>query len=94
MKKEKFKKLKNEILDNFNFKKVAKAMKAVNWTYSPNNNKVPDADYLKKFAGDLLDSVYESKIVECGGFRAKLTKHKLSLKFIFEIYEVCDDDIK
>ena len=86
MKKEKFKKLKSEILNNFDFKKVAKAMKAVNWPYAP-ICKVPDADYLKKFAEELLDSVYENKIVECGGFRAKRTKHKLSLKFIFENYE-------
>ena len=93
MKKEKFKKLKNEILDNFNFKKIAKAMKAVGWVYAP-ISKVPDADYLKEFADELLDSVYENKFAECGGFRAKRTKHKLSLKFVFEHYEVYDDDDK
>lgn len=91
MKKEKFKKLKNEILNNFDFKKVAVAMNAVNWPYAP-IKKVPDADYLKEFAEELLDSVRENKIVECGGFRAKRTKHKLSLKFVFENYEVYDDD--
>lgn len=91
MKKEKFKKLKKEVLKNFDFKSVSKAMQAVNWIYAP-IERVPDEEYLRKTAENLLDSVFENRFAETGGFRAKRTKHKISLKFTFEQYEAYNND--
>jgi hypothetical protein len=91
VKKEKFKKLKKEVLKNFDFKSVAKAMQAVNWIYAP-IERVPDEEYLRKTADDLLDSAFESRVAATGGFRAKCTKHKLSLKFTFEQYGAYNND--
>jgi hypothetical protein len=67
-------KLKSEIIADFDFEKVHKAMVAVDWKYSLPVPHIPDVDELKQIAEMLLDRVLlsGSGSARTGGFEAWL----------------------
>lgn len=77
----KFQKWSKDIMGNFDFDKVHKTMKLLNWKWA--NIGVPSISEIKKNAKYVMNRAYELESGYCatGGFEAKVTKHGLSLKF-------------
>lgn len=80
------------ILRTFDFNKVQKIMKNLNWTWC--TETVPTITELTQHATDLLNKCYDRKFhfTFSGGFEARYNKYKdgdvLSLRFIVEQREV------
>ncbi len=82
-----------DILDEFDFQKVQKAMEALDWNYFDSVDKVPTIGELRKMARGLLNHVYSADpspndMAGSGGFEATrymdigdATKY-LALKFV------------
>ena len=73
------------IVANFNFRKVAKTMKALKWEWY--GEGVPGIGRLKEFSRFLLKEAVEHPghecSISCGGFRVEKKKNNiLSLQFI------------
>ena len=84
----------NNVLDSFDFVKVQKAMKAVNWTWATCNG-VPSIRALMAKAEDLLWQVLnndEMQNISTGGLTAELYDDVLSLTFTFEETEAYVDN--
>ena len=90
----------DEVMDNFDFNKVAKAMKALGWVWATTQFDVPTESDIRKQARDILNNVYDSSIrtgEDCtrgtGGFEATymLDYKMLSLKFIVSSWEAGGD---
>lgn len=82
-------KLIDEVLDNFDFDKVKKAMDALNWIWIGCDG-VPAIYDLRKQSRRLLKDAIEKNLslVSTGGFRAGYNDNILSLDFIVtEWYE-------
>ena len=84
-----------QIMDNFDFEKVHKAMVALEWEwyFGLDGSRIPSVGALKKRAGELLSNV-DDLICEgdtitssSGGFEAKYVDGCLSLSFIVEEWE-------
>lgn|SRR5512133_1040231 len=81
-----------DVIDNFDFKKVRKVMKALNWCWvGRDDNKPPSKDELRVIAIDVLSDVvkdYNSSkkrsFSGTGGFEAVASKQCLSLMFVVE----------
>lgn len=79
------------IMANFNFMKVAKAMKQMDWKwfvgYANGNpveiDEVPSEDRIRKKALDLLQEM-RGNYISSGGFVATRDKYGLHLKFVVE----------
>ena len=77
-------KLIDDIMDNFNFNKVRKVMKHLNWKWALSENGVPEVYELKETARRLLNEcLYEmimhgedSWSIATGGFAARATNYK------------------
>lgn len=89
---EKFQSLIDDVMDNFDFHRVHKVMKFLNWKWAFAEDGVPEVWELKKEARRLLsDCLYEmikhgedNWTIATGGFRVKATNYKDS--------DVEDDD--
>lgn len=78
----KFHKWVENIMDEFDFDRVHKTMRLLNWKWA--GVGVPDITEIRKCAIYILNSAYQSESGHCatGGFEAKVTKHGVSLKFV------------
>lgn len=78
----KFHKWVENIMDEFDFDRVHKTMKSLNWEWR--DKGVPDITEIRENAIYILNRAYESESGYCatGGFEAKVTKHGVSLKFV------------
>jgi hypothetical protein len=86
----------DEVMDNFDFGKVANVMLALNWVWATTKYEVPEEAEIRKHARTLLTLTYENAIkvgrgytVGTGGFEANYDiDHKmLSLKFVASSWE-------
>lgn len=87
----------NEIVENFKWEKVHKAMEALNWTWHDSEGKTPSIGSLFKCATDLLHRAYDGAEesqsdwgVATGGFYARAfvdeeTKEVIELRLAFEV---------
>jgi hypothetical protein len=81
-----------EILINFDFEKVLKVMKGLNWEYY---DGPVDLVRLKERAAELLHKVEKQKpgyAVIAGGFRADKNVGGIELSFILESWEAYEED--
>lgn len=76
----------SEILDNFDFEMVHKAMIALEWNwYMGGGLGIPSVNTLKQEAGRLLSDVLAKKTtISSGGFSAGYDDGGLVLRFILE----------
>lgn len=77
----------NEIMDNFDFRRVYKVMKFLDWAWHLDGKmEVPTESDIRRHARELLERLYQENLycVECGGFRATKSNGDLSLSFILE----------
>lgn len=83
----KFNKWIEEIMDEFDFNKVHKTMKLLNWKWR--DIGVPDIGEIRRNARYIMNRAYESESKYCaiGGFEAKVTKHGICLKFIISEWD-------
>ena len=83
------------ILDEYDFHRVQKAMEALNWIWFSSEGEIPSIGELRRQARSLLEDVYYHTpspfyMVATGGFEATRTMETgdlnkyLSLKFIVE----------
>jgi hypothetical protein len=86
----------DNIMDNFNFDRVEKAMKATNWTWGGAENGIPTQSELRQRARSLLKEVSTKNVTEdsfrwyiaTGGFKAtKYYDGELELEFIMASWE-------
>lgn len=85
----------DEIMDNFDFAKVEKAMHALEWQWGHRDSMhYPDVPELRKFAHDLLKSVLAKGLCgsTTGGFRVTNEGGELMLSFNVAEWYVCDGD--
>lgn len=91
-----------DTLESFDFDKVHKVMKMLNWKWVSNeiggDEAIPSTYRLIKRAEELLRKVAtvannkETAISGCGGFVAEMSDGILSLSFILESSTTYDDD--
>lgn len=74
------------ILEEFDFGRVQKAMKALNWKYWTSDFKeyIPDIQELKKTAKECLEHAIKRNFSESGGFLATHEFGVLNLYFVLE----------
>lgn len=77
----------DEIMDNFDFEKVAKVMEGLNWGWvnSETDLKIPDVSELRKQARRLLTTALkENTSIATGGFKVTYLKDEkfLHLEFV------------
>ena len=74
------------ILESFDFGRVQKAMRALNWKYSTTDFKeyFPDIQELKKTAKECLEHAIKRNFSENGGFLATHEFGVLNLYFVLE----------
>lgn len=74
------------ILESFDFERVKKAMKALNWKYRTSDFKeyIPDIQELKKTAKECLEHAIKCNFSETGGFLATHEFGVLNLYFVLE----------
>jgi hypothetical protein len=86
------------VLNEFDFKRVRKAMKMLNWVWFP-INKVPTIKQLKEYARNLINQAVENPqshcIIGCGGFEVEKWDEDewITLRFILEQVDATNDDI-
>lgn len=90
----------DEVMDQFDFVKVVKAMKALDWRWATTAGMVPLESELRQQARKLLGLAYEGAIefnvspymTGTGGFEATYSKEydNLGLKFIVASWETGD----
>lgn len=76
-----------EIMDNFDFEKVRKCMKALGWNWETCHNGTPEVRDLRRGARKVLTAAAEKKnnVVGCGGFWAENDQDNcLTLRFVVE----------
>lgn len=90
----------DEVMDNFDFSKVAKVMKATDWVWVTTQYEVPEESEIRKRVRELLNVAYDGAIrkeedylIGTGGFEATyaLDCKLLSLKFILSSWEAGGD---
>ena len=92
-------KLIKAVMDGFDFKKVHKAMKALNWEWylgvdqhGKANMGIPSLQTIKNKAIGLLSEAYEEKTqVSTGGFWAEYDGETLLLEFVVSMSEESSD---
>ena len=74
------------ILEYFDFERVKKAMKALNWKYCTSDFKeyIPDIQELKNTAQRCLEHAIKHQLSETGGFLAVHSGGVLNLYFVIE----------
>ena len=75
-----------DILEEFDFERVEKAMKVLHWKYSTSDFKeyIPDIQELKKTAKECLERAVKFQSSENGGFLATNSGGVLNLYFVLE----------
>ena len=83
----------NEIMENFDFKKVAKVMKKLDWVWYHDNNfrGIPDLDTIEKHARQRLFEAIGNGYSSSGGFVAKYSDSNLSLTFEIDSWS-CENE--
>lgn len=78
----------DNIMDNFDFSRVLKAMRALNWEWgSCGTEHEPDETELRREARRLLKFAWDhSTTFSCGGFWAYIDAGVLSLHFTIEYF--------
>lgn len=93
--KNKYKSQVREILKRFDFKKVRKAMVALEWSYAYTGDRVPSVKELRHTATEILIDVANDKkkssFIGTGGFIAR--KENGFLALAFEVEE-CNTDLR
>lgn len=80
----------DEVMDNFDFGRVVKAMKAMDWEwFNGNGMSVPDEARARTCVRDLIKTLQEDK--ECnftatGGFNVSYKEGELNVKFVLDEY--------
>jgi hypothetical protein len=84
----------DEIMDHFDFARVAKSMKALGWHWGRGAEKrIPEESELRTEARRILRIAIETKSrISTGGFEASCSVYSLSLKFILYEWEAFTDD--
>ncbi len=84
----------DEIMDHFDFAKVARAMKSLGWYWGMGANRhIPDQSELRTEARRILRMAIDAECsVSTGGFYASCSAAGLSLKFILHDWEAYTDD--
>lgn len=84
----------DEILDEFKFQRVHKAMLALDWKWAP-ANETPSIEELRAEAKRLLNELVNSKFKELssGGFTAYMHDGVLGLRFEIWAIEVAEQGI-
>ena len=79
----------DEFMDHFDFTRVARAMKSLQWFWVRNGQKkIPEEYEIRAEARRILRmAIDEKSIVSTGGFVAELCSDGLSLKFVLHDYE-------
>ena len=92
MMKNKYIKQIDHIIQEFDFKRVYKMMKAVNWKYS-NPAGVPSIDRIKGVARSMLETCVRDNnlFASTGGFTAIKRRGKLDLVFGVDSLTIMDD---
>ena len=89
----------DDLIDNLDFKRIRKAMKALDWRYF-DSDECPSTYRLKEVAKGLLTEVY-GKVrmgkqnkwsIGSGGFQAKAERHKKSGKIYLSIMFVIEEE--
>lgn len=80
------------IMDNFDFHKVYKVMKYLNWAWFDYKTKeyyIPDEGTIRKHARNLLKELFEKSLysIATGGFYAEKIEDCISLKFVLTSWE-------
>lgn len=76
-----------EIEREFNWNRVYKTMKLLDWTWASVGG-IPDVSNLKMYARELCETAYRKQTsVGTGGFMATYGKYALTLEFTLEIWE-------
>jgi hypothetical protein len=81
----------DEVMDCFEFEKVAKTMAALEWSWG---DGVPELHEIKKYARKQLKCALERGYTKCGGFLATYKDNILELSFIVENWDAdreCED---
>lgn len=79
-----------QIVENFDFEKVAKVMAFLNWGWSMGNDMkkglaIPDKNFLIEDCYEKCREVYETgKSYHSGGFEIDYNQYGLSMKFVLE----------
>lgn len=86
--------MQDEIMDNFDFERVHKAMIALDWQWHSTNG-VPDRPDLRRHARKALRDCVERNIGTNGGFHVSIDRNEgvLSLSFIVEEWDAYKDEI-
>ena len=84
----------DEIMDHFDFGKVARAMKLLEWYWGMGASRhIPDQSELRTEARRMLRVAIDRKTSICtGGFYASCSTDGLCLKFILHDWEAFTDD--
>jgi hypothetical protein len=84
----------DEIMDHFDFAKVARAMKTLGWHWGIGEFRhIPDQSELRTEARRMLRMAIDQKAsVNTGGFYASCSSNGLCLKFILTDWEAFTDD--
>lgn len=96
-----FRYLAQGVLDNFDFEKVYRVMKLLDWEWSFNDHEdyqkasrgIPSVQTLKKRVLELLQTAYDSKHnINTGGFYVEYDNGHLCLSFCIEGFHTSDID--
>lgn len=81
----------DDIMDNFDFNKVAVCMKALNWGWHSLEGNTPNYFEIKTFARNLLK---RKESVATGGFEVKVDKEEgyMSLKFVLTDWDSYEEE--
>jgi len=82
----------DEVMDWFDFRKVAKAMAAVEWWWWNAANGVPTEAELRQSARHKLQLAIECGYCGSGGFEAKYEEGVLTLDFVLATHTSGDSD--
>jgi len=75
----------NEIMDWFNFNKVAKAMKALDWTWASTGLEPPHEGQIREMARNLLIRACDDWHCATGGFVARCDEETGDLTLEFHV---------
>jgi hypothetical protein len=87
-----------EVIANFDFEKVHKAMYALKWTWwnSKSDDGVPSTSELVMHATDMLNRAYKADHdtykIACGGFVAHKEDNVIALSFEIDSWDVRMED--
>ena len=83
----------NEVMDSFDFGKVAIAMRAVGWTWgsATAEDGIPSEKELRQRARRLLNDCGPNQTLRTGGFSAYREGAEYGLEFLLDRFDTGDD---